>query len=163
MSQAKLQFTYTFSRFDAQGRLAEVDQFTNLIPTLGRDYMLDVLFGAGTRLPGFFVGLIGAAGYTPAATDTPAYLAVNAAEVVAYGTVRPAFDGAINQGVWSNSLAPASMTFTAPVTVYGGFLQSNSAFNSATGLLLSAAKAASPRTYAAGESLQVVTAISLLV
>ena len=163
MIRTKLQFVYEFRHLDRFGSVVSKDRFCNLIPKVGRDYMMDALFGSGTKLPGFFIGLIGAAGYVPAFTDTPAYLAANASEITNYGAVRPAFNAAVVEDSWSNSAAPATLTFTAQTTVYGGFLQSNNAFNSATGVLLSTAKASSPRVFDAGESLQVVTALIMQV
>lgn len=162
MERFKFQFEYTFIRLNAEGVEEEREQFGNIIPTNGSDYMMATLFGTGTRAAGFFIGLIGAAGYTPAYTDTPTFMAANASEVIAYGTSRPAFAGAISGNTWSNIASPASFTFAAASTIYGGFLQTGSAFNSSTGTLLSSAKAASPKVFASGETLQVITSINLI-
>lgn len=158
----KFQFEYTFIRLNAEGGEEEREQFGNIVPDNGRDYIMQSLFNNGTRSAGFFLGLIGAAGYTPQYSDTPTFLAANAAEIVDYGASRPAFTGVISAGSWDNSASPASFVFTKAVTVYGGFLQSTSAFNAATGILLSTAKAPSPKPFAIGETLQVITSISLL-
>ena len=163
MSTAKAKFIYQFRHLDKDGSELSVSTFENLMPNMAQAYMMDVLFGGAAAISQWYIGLIGAAGYTPAYTDTPTYLSTNAGEITNYGTTRVLSGAARSGSSYTNAAAPAVFTFTADTTVYGAFLQSSSSFNATTGTLLSSAKAPSPKTFATGEKLEVSVTITLVV
>jgi hypothetical protein len=162
IERVPLQFRYQFRHYDAQGRLISDEVSHNLIPTVGREYMMAVLFGSTAQISGWYMGLFGDQNYTPAYTDDAAFLASNAGEITDYGTQRLAFGAALNGSSWGNSASPATFTATAPITVYGGFISSAQSFNSSVGTLLSEVKAPSPRSLDTGESLDVTATITML-
>lgn len=160
--QLPLRFLYRFRHYDAQGRLIGDETTKNLIPTDGREYMADVLFGGATRASSWYVGLVGDQNYTPAMSDTAAFLAANAGEITAYGAQRNEFLADLNGSSWGNISSPVTITATGEITVYGAFLASTQSFNSAVGTILSTVKAPSPKVLATGESLDITAVITLL-
>lgn len=157
-----MQFRYRFRHYDAQGRLLDEEVACNLIPTVGREYMMGVLFGSSTKVSDWYMGLFGSSSYTPAYSDDAEFLALNAEEITEYGSERLAFDAKLSGSAWGNSDAPAVFTAESPVTVYGGFISSAQSHESTVGTILSTVKAPSPRSLDTGESLDVTATITLL-
>lgn len=113
----------------------------NIIPTEGRNSILDVAFHATTQITAWFCGIF-ETNYTPVAGDTMALFPAAAGEVTAYSeTTRPAWnEAAASGGVTTNSASTATFTFNASKTLYGAFLSSSSVKGGTSGVLVSAAK-----------------------
>jgi hypothetical protein len=113
----------------------------NLVVNQGLNHLLNTEFDAGTPVSSWFIGLF-QGNYTPVATDTAANIAANSTECSSYtSATRPAWTpaAATAQSI-SNSGSPATFTFNASVTVYGGFLISNSTIAGTAGVLFSASQ-----------------------
>ncbi|MGE4338838.1 MAG: hypothetical protein AB7E55_23095 [Pigmentiphaga sp.] len=164
ISKGRIGFKYTFECFDAQGRLKWEFTEHNLIPDEGRDYILNAALLAGSQFSSWYIGLYEGA-HTPAVDDDMAGFPATATEITtAYseatrGLIVP---DALAAGVYVNSAAPNTFTFTAAKTVRGGFISSGSVKGGTTGVLLSAVLASSPKVVAAGESLRVTAGLSLV-
>lgn len=158
----KTQFIYDIRHFAADGQLLGKETVLNLIPNGGRNYMASTLFGSGTRIDDWYVGVFGAPGYTPARTDDAAFLSANAGELTSHATSRPTFDGLVSGGVWSNASSPVTVVASEAMEVRGAFIASTSAFNSSVGTVLSIVKAPSPKNLEVGESLTITATIGLI-
>ncbi len=124
----------------------------NIIPTEGRNSILDVVFHATTQITAWFCGLF-EANYTPVAGDTMALFPAAATECTAYAeTTRPAWvEGAASAGVTTNSASTATFTFNATKTLYGAFLSSSSVKGGTSGVLVSAAKFSASKSVDSGD------------
>lgn len=158
-------FVYTVRHWSKDGRL--LDEFTvpNIMPIEGRDYLLGAALALSSQIGAWYLGLY-TANYTPVAEDTlSTFLAVAGETTASYaGANRPtlAMD-AIAGGVWSNASAPLVFTFTAAVTVTGGFVTSSAPKGNNTGILLSAVRFPVDKVITeAGEKLEIPAGITLL-
>lgn len=113
----------------------------NIIPTEGRNSILDVAFHASTQITAWFC-FVFENNYTPVAGDTMAAFPAAAGEVTAYAeTTRPAWnEAAASAGVTTNAASTATFTFNATKTLYGAGLSSSSVKGGTSGVLGSAAK-----------------------
>lgn len=128
---------------------------SNLVPTEGLNFALNLLFQAGTAKPvGWYIGL-GTGTYTPAATDTGVTLPTLVTESTAYsGGVRPAVTVAVaSAGAVTNAASKATFTFTSGVTVTNAFVVTTS--TGATGTALSSLAVSPSRNMLTGDQLVV--------
>jgi hypothetical protein len=163
-SKAKIGFVYRFEHLSADGDVLSVEDVHNLIPDQGRDYILTAALLLGSQFNNWFIGLYEGS-YAPQASDTMATFVASATEITAaYAeAARLALvPNALAAGVFVNAASPAVFTFTAEKTVRGGFISSGSVKGGATGILLSAVLASSPKVVGAGESLRVTAGLSLV-
>lgn len=152
--KAALSGKYSFTHLRNGAVIDEWEQ-SNLIPTEGLNYVLDLLFQAVTAKPaGWYIGL-GTGAYTPSATDTGANLPTRAVETTSYsGGVRPAVAvAAAAGGAVTNAASKATFTFTAGVTITNAFVVS--APIGATGIALSSLAVAPSRAMITGDQLMV--------
>lgn len=164
VGHSKVGFKYLFECFTAEGVLKWAFTEENLIPDVGRDYLLNAGLNGGAQLSSWFIGLY-SGNYTPVGGDTAATFPANATEITtAYtGTRHAIVPDALLGGVWVNAVSPAIFDFIdATTTVRGGFISSIATKGGTTGVLLSAVLAPSPKTVLAGESLKVTAGISLI-
>lgn len=164
-SSAKLGFVYVFECIGRDGRLKWRERQENLIPDVGRDYLLNAGLLGGSQLSSWFIGLYANA-RTNAVTDTMTTLMADAGEITDYttaGSNRLALTpDALSNGVFSNLGNPAEFEATADFTVRGGFITSNATQGSTAGTLLSLVANASPKPVETGEILRVTAGLSLL-
>lgn len=127
-------------------------QARNIIPTEGRNNILDVAFHAGTQITAWFC-LVFENNYTPVAGDTMAAFPAAAGEVTAYTeATRPAWnEAAPSAGVITNSASTATFTFNATKTLYGAGLSSSSVKGGTSGVLVSAAKFSASKSVDSGD------------
>ena len=162
MDTAKIGFKYLFECFSPSGELLWEQESINLIPDVGRDYIMTAARLDGSKLTTWYIGLY-EANRTPVVGDTMTTLLADCVEDVSYTTTanaRLVLTGALAAGVFSNTLSPASFVFEAAKTIYGGFITSGATRGSTTGTLLSAVKNATAKTVAIGDILRVTTGLS---
>lgn len=163
-SDGKLGFVYVYECIGVDGEVKWVAREENLIPDVGRDYVLNAALNGGAQFSTWYIGLY-EANRTPIVSDTMVTLMADCQEIVSYtspGNLRLALtDDPLSGGVWSNLGTKAEFAFTAAKDVYGGFVCSNAAQGSSAGLLLSAVKNGSPKPVENGEILRVTAGLSL--
>jgi hypothetical protein len=130
------------------GTIEEFDDY-NLVVNQGLNSILGVYLQAQTSIPAWFLGIF-QGNYTPQATDTAANIAANSTECSSYNSAtRPQWNPAAPSGQSiTNSGNPATYTFNASVTIYGGFLVSSNVINGTAGVLFSEATFSSPKAVA---------------
>lgn len=153
-------FTYTLECIGADGRTRWKEEFHNLLPNVGRDYIINAAMSGGSQFTTWYIGLYENA-HTPVVGDTMTTLLASAGETTDYGATRLTLTPALSGGVWSNSASPAEADFTSSATIRGGFITSGSTVGSTSGLLLSAGLLPTAKTIAAGETLKVTAGWSL--
>jgi hypothetical protein len=129
------------------GRIVQQDVKKNLYPTEGLNAALDILLGNVAKLAGAYIGLF-EGNYTPTIADVAATISAASTETSAFvnPTVRPTWVKSANaaNGNINNYANKAVFTFTAPKTIYGGFLIASSAVGSTGGPLISIVRFSSP-------------------
>ena len=160
----KLGFQYTIEHV-RDGKVIASEVIQNLMPTEGSTYFLNAALLAGAQTSTWYVGLF-ENNYTPVITDGMALFpgASYANETTAYTeTVRQTWQNdSISSGVLVNSTNKAVFTFNATKTIYGAFLTSTNVKGGTSGVLLSAAKFASPKSVSATDILRVVAGIAVV-
>ena len=163
-SDGILGFVYVYECFDRDRKLKWATREENVIPDVGRDYILNAALNGGTQFSAWYIGLY-EADRTPLVGDTMTTLLADCQEIVTYtsaGSLRLALTpDALSGGVWSNLGGKAEFTFTAGKTVRGGFVTAAAAQGGTTGPLLSAVKNTSPKVVESGEILRVTAGLSL--
>lgn len=155
-------FVYTVEEFAPDGALRSTETIHNLMPVEGLNHMLGVTLKGGTQYTTWYIGLY-EGNYTPTVNDTATEFPAAATECTTYvAGARPEFvEGAVAGGACSNSAAPAEFVSTANKTVYGGFISSSSAKGAASGVLLSAVRFASPKTFDTDSTLRVTAGFTI--
>lgn len=157
-------FVYVYECFDAEGNLKWSEREENIIPDVGRDYILTAALLSGTQLPNWYIGIYENV-RVPLTGDTMTTLMADCGEITTYtssGSLRLALTpDALSAGVFSNLSNKAEFVFTSAKTVRGGFIASSAAQGSTSGTLLSAVSNSSPKVVAAGETLSVTAGLSL--
>ena len=134
-----------------------IDEFDthNLVTYQGLDSLLGVMFTNASQITSWFIGIF-SGNYTPVATDTAATFPASATEITAYsGSTRPAFLGTEATQNVTNTTSVAAYTFSAPVSVWGGFLSSSAVKSGVAGILFSAAKFTAAKSMDTGDQLLV--------
>jgi len=155
-------FLYEIECVTPDGEVRWVEKIHNIIPTPALNYLLSSSLNNGARYTEWFIGLY-PNNYSPVSNDTMTTLIANAGETTEYDeTTRVALtpDGIAN-GLYSNYTTPSEFSINSNITVRGGFISSNSTKSSTSGLLLSAALFASPRSIVSGETLRVRAGMQL--
>jgi hypothetical protein len=145
-----------------KGQVIARERVHNLMPTEGLNHLISVGVKGGTQIGTWYIGLF-EGNYTPLATDTAAAFPAAATECTAYDeTTREEFvDGAAAAGAVNNSASKAEFTLNASKTLYGAFMASAPAKGATTGVLLSAARFASPKAGEAGDIIRVTGGLTL--
>jgi hypothetical protein len=154
-ADTKMGFTYTIEVLK-DGVVVDTETVHNLMPTEGLNHVLSVALAAGAQAPTWYIGLF-EANYTPVAGDTAATFPTSATETTTYvESTRVAFvPGAISGGTVTNSASRAEFTSNSNKTVYGAFLTSASGKGATSGVLLSAAKFSTSKTFDSGSVIRV--------
>jgi hypothetical protein len=127
---------------DADGNVLWEDKAYNLVTTQGKNNLLDNGLAASAFTAAWYMGLVSSASFSAySAADTAAS---HAGWLEAGAANAPTYSGARKTTAWSAAAAGAKalsaglvFTFTGSGTVKGCFLQSASAVDSTTGVLLS--------------------------
>lgn len=144
------------------GEVIDAEVKHNLMPMEGANHTINGLLHGGTQVATWYIGLY-SGNYTPQLGDTAATFPGSATELTTYAeSARVAFvESAASGGVSDNSANKAEFTSNANATVYGGFIVSASAKGATSGVLLSAVKFASPKTFNSGDVLRVTAGFTL--
>lgn len=131
-------------------------------PAEGRNYLLDTGVRGGTQFPNWYIALY-EGDYSPQEDDTAANIGARATEITAYSqSTRPEFvKGPAVGGATDNDGNVAQFTLTADKTVRGFALLSSPAKGGTTGKLLCFQKLPSPRSYSAGDKVNVPINLTL--
>jgi len=132
------------------GKLIHTQEGSNIFTTVGRNYLLDIIFGttskAGSAI--FYAGIF-KLNVTPAAGDTAAtclgaagtYGECQDADYDLPLTDKPSYTIAASASAGcTNAASPAQFTIAAPITIYGAFLSTEKAKTATTGYLMCAKK-----------------------
>lgn len=132
-------------------------------PAEGRNYLWDAGVRGGTQYSPWYIALF-EGDYTPQDDDTAANIGARATEITAYSqSTRPEFvEGAPVGGATDNDGNVAQFTLTADKTVRAFALLSAAGKGATTGKLLCFQKLPSPRSYSAGDKVNVPINLSLL-
>lgn len=144
------------------GVVVDSEIVDNIVPTEGLNHVLSAVFKGEPQITSWYLGVF-KGNYTPVPGDTAATFPGAANESADYsGLNRLAFTpGAVAGGAVSNSAAVAEFAFTAPATIYGGFMTSAQARGATSGTLMSVVKFASAKAMDAGALLRVTAGITL--
>lgn len=154
-------FTYHF-RHMRDGRVLDEWTVKNLMPYEGVNHMLDVLAALSAPVTSWHIGLYGN-DHTPQTADVAATFPAVAGEVITYDGNRPTFaPSPATSGVLSNAGNEAEFTINAATTVRGGFIASNPSKASPLGVLLSAVRMPSPRSFEAGDVVSVAAGLEII-
>ena len=156
-----------FARVNGGGWEKEGD---NLIVTEGMAHLLNVALGPAPKPSGYYLALFSGAA-APAANWTAASFAAAASEIVSQSegytiATRPAWTpAATTSGSIDNMAAAASVTIATAATlnVTGAALLTSNVRGGTTGVLVSAAKYAAPRTFQNGDIYEIGYRLNLTV
>lgn len=151
---------YAFECLDKHGKVKWTDGFKNIIPTVGKNKILDATLVAGLASPSWFVGLKNAG--VAVVGDTMASHA-SWTELTPYSdATRKAFTpGAVSAGSVSNTASKASFAINATATIGGAFTVDNSTKAGTTGTLLSAGNFAATKDVNDGDTLNVTVTFTI--
>jgi hypothetical protein len=150
--------SYDVVCLDPQGNVKWRETIKNLVPTAGKNNIIDTYFKGSAYTASWYVGLKGTG--TPAATDTAASHATWS-EINPYSGTRPAVAwGTSSAG--ANTASLVSIPITATATIAGAFLASVNTVGSTTGVLYSVADFAAPRSAGSGDTMNITPSISIL-
>lgn len=156
-------FRYDCEILTPSGEIIQSTDF-NLLPQVSIDHIAGLIRGDGTvPISSWFVGVF-ENNFVPTSGTTSADLPGVVGESTAYSqATRPAwthsYDGV---SLIDNLASKAQFTFTAPKTIYGAFLVSNSTKAGNTGVLLSIARFNTPKSVDTGTVFSVAAGITLV-
>ncbi|MGA0610104.1 hypothetical protein [Caldimonas sp. KR1-144] len=158
---AKAGFVWTIETL-RNGVVIEREVVHNLIPVEGLNHILSVLLKAGAQVPTWYIGIY-EGNYTPTPDLTAAQLPALAVECTSYteATRRELVEGAVANGAVDNLGNRAEFTSNANKTVYGGFITSAPAKGSTAGVLLSAVRFPTPKSFEAETVMRVSAGFNL--
>lgn len=141
----------------------------NIIPIEGLAHLLNVSLGSKAKEAGYYIALFSGSA-TPAANWTAASFAATANEIVSMtegysNPTRPAWTpAAATTGSIDNLVTVASVTIATSGTlnVTGAALLSASGKGATTGVLISASKYSTPRTFQNGDTYEIGYRVSLV-
>lgn len=155
-----------FVKVIREGKVIDEFEVENLVTIEGKNYLLQLGFGIIQDSSQFFVGLIGNS-VTIQQTDTAsACLGPSGTygEITNYSeSTRPAFSVNFTDNAISNATTPVSFTFSGNATIYGLFLCSSNEKGSNEGILFSAVRFPSVKSFSANDILNVIYSISSVV
>lgn len=146
-----------------------VKEGDNIIPIEGLAHLLNVSLGSKAKEAGYYIALFSGSA-TPAANWTAASFAATANEIVSMtegysNPTRPAWTPATaTTGSIDNLVTVASVTIATSGTlnVTGAALLSASGKGATTGVLISASKYSTPRTFQNGDTYEIGYRVSLV-
>lgn len=153
-------FTYDYALRDSIGVVLDTWTNHNLIPDVGRNYIIANGLSGGT----FYIGIYSVS-RTPVAADTMPIFISSCGELSNYATTNSARMSMIGKsaaGIFSNILSPAVFTFISPGDIYGGFVCTDPTISSTTGTLISEESLSTVKHVLAGNTLTVVASIPVI-
>ena len=158
----KARTLYHIECYDSEGRLKWVEDFENLVTTVGFNKVLDSAFKTGVTSPTWFVGLVDNASFSAyAAGDTMSSHSGWIEGVPYSNSTRVAFTPSTPaSGSTDNSAAKAVFNINATLTIRGAFLVDNSTKSGTTGTLYGEGDFSVARSVISGDTLNVQVTIS---
>lgn len=148
--------SYKIECFDKNGNLKWAEDIHNIVPTAGKNNILDIYFKGAAYTAAWFLGLKGNG--TAVAADTlashPSWSETNP-----YSGNRPAITWGVSSA-GANVASMVSIAINATATVAGAFLASVNTGTS--GILYSVADFASPRSVASGDTMNITPSVSIV-
>ncbi len=145
---------------DKTGRLKWLEEFDNLVVTVGLNKYLDATLKTGLASPAWYVGLKNTGAVV--AGDTMASHAGWTENTTYSNATRPAFTpGTISGGSVDNSGAKAAFNINGSTTIYGAFMADNNTKGGSTGTLLGGGDFGAARAVENGDTLNVTITCSL--
>lgn len=143
-----------------------VEEVQNLVTTEGKNDQLTQYFKGSSYTGAFYVGLINNAGFSALAVgDTAAQIGGSNgwAEATTYSeSVRQTVTlGSASAGSIDNTASKAVFSINGTVTIYGGFVVTNSTKSGTTGKLYGEAAFSSTRSVISGDTLTVTVTLTL--
>lgn len=161
MDKLKVQGKYKIEHI-RDGKVIGVHEGKNLVTNVGKNSLLDIMFGAVTQIATWYVGLVDNVAFSAfAAADTMASHA-GWAESVAYSdATRPVWDvdAAASQAI-SNS-TPVTFNINASAVIKGIFVTSVNTKSGATGTLWNGVAFTSNISVTSGDQLKVTYSVSV--
>lgn len=149
----KVGFSYRVEVLGADGLVKDTSIARNLLPMEAVNHLFTTCFANGTPNANWYAGLFKTP-YEPQDGDTMQRVIDTALEFTQYeSATRPQIEFAAATGGKVIG-APVLVTFTAPGTVYGGFLTTSPVKGSASGLLGSIALFPAPKQLGVGDALR---------
>lgn len=148
--------TYHFEHMRG-GALIDSWTDTNLIPTEGLNFVLNVLSQAGTTKISTWYLALATGNYTVAATDTGANIVGRATETALYDEATRVLINwvAATAGVLTNAASKATFTFNSAATITNAYVVSTAPKSDVSGTCLSSLKLGTSKTMAAADQLVV--------
>lgn len=173
-TQPKIEFhnVYEFECRDKDGKLKWIERVENLVPTAGLNDVLTKYLKGSSYTAAWYVGLVHNTGLgSLQATDTAAKITTSAPsapttndwkEAIAYDeSVRQTLTlGSASSGSISNTASKAVFTINGTLTVYGGFVISDSTKGGTSGVLFGEAAFSSARSVVAADTITVTVTIT---
>ena len=129
---------YVATCYDAEGNVKWVEEFTNLVVTVGKNDLLDKYFQGSAYTAAWYLGLVdGASTPTYNAADTMASHA-GWTESTAYSNATRPAPGWSAAAAGSKSTTATAFNINATATIAGCFMTTNSTKGGTTGILYSA-------------------------
>jgi len=149
MDIAGLRFEFVVTFHDPAGKLLAVRRARNVVTTVGKNLLGNVMFRGTAASASWYVGLKGVG--TAVAADTAASHA-SWAEITAYSeSVRQTLTlAAFSGGSSTNAASPAVFTINSSSTIAGAFTINVATKGDGSGTLYNAADFSSPVTLSAG-------------
>lgn len=154
-------FTYEIQHVRA-GEVIDSEVVSNLMPTEGKNYVLNAALKGGSTYNSWYVGLF-EGDITPVIGHVMSTFPTDATECTAYSeaTREVLTLGTVASGAVSNSASPAEFTFNATKTVYGCFVSNVGTKSATTGPLISAVRFSSSKAVVSGDIIRVIGGFTL--
>ncbi len=158
-----LGFIYDVTLRNRRGEIIDFERVKNLMPIQGMDHLLTTVLKDGAKVTQWYLSVYGNP-YTPISADVMSTFPTLSGELTDYNNAQrySYTPGTVLNGTVDNVAAPVEVVFPVERTVYGGFLASSAGKGSASGILLSAVRFASPKQVEAGASLSITAGFSFI-
>lgn len=154
----KIGFVYDVRVFRPDGTedVKQREEMKNLVPMQGINNMIDTWLNQAAQVSTWYVGLY-RGNYTPNISDTMLTFPGAATEATEYvdATRKTLTLGTTTNGQAISTVDSLNFEASANVTIYGGFVSSNSVKGSTVGVLASAVRFSSPKILETGAVLKV--------
>lgn len=164
-SSVKMKGNWRVVYRDKNGKIKEIDEFTNLLPSASLDYLINSGVHGGTQISAWYFAPF-TASHTPAAGDTYASPGYTEANTEISESTRQEWAEGGSSGQSTTNATAATITAASAVTIYGcgivggGSAPTTKADTAGGGTLLASGQFSSAKTLAAGETLDLTYTLS---
>lgn len=162
IGKVRSQGYYKCTHTDAAGNIKGEYILSNGVTNIGKNTLLDIMFGATAKISNWYAGLINNSGYTGVADADTMSSHAGWAEFTAYSAgTRPAWTTGAASGQAISNPTPFSYTMSSGGTIKGIFVVSDASKGGTAGTLWSTALLASNITVVASDILSFTYVVSL--